>query len=105
MNQPDNESRMDRIERLLGETAEEFDQRHRAAMAEIEAQRVNIESLHCNIHELFEASQRRDKQIDALLKASQQDGEISAHWPVSPRLTSADLRIWREEASSRTAHE
>jgi hypothetical protein len=37
--------------------------------------RLNIESLHASVHELFEASQRHDAVISKLLLAAQQDGE------------------------------
>ena len=37
--------------------------------------RTHIESLHANMAQLFEQSQKHDAQIAALIKASQQDGE------------------------------
>ena len=41
----------------------------------LEALRVNIESLHASVHELYEASQRHDSQIAQLISAARQDGE------------------------------
>jgi len=41
----------------------------------IRALQVNIESLHGNIHELWESVQRHDEQIAQLIIASRQDGE------------------------------
>ena len=37
--------------------------------------RLNIESLHASVHELFEAVQRHDAQIAQLITAAKQDGE------------------------------
>ena len=52
-----------------------IDERIEALAASIDAQRVNIESLHSNVHELWEASQRHDRVIDKILVAVEQDGE------------------------------
>ena len=41
----------------------------------IEALRVNVDTLHANVHELFEASQRHDAQIAELITLARQDGE------------------------------
>jgi hypothetical protein len=41
----------------------------------IEALRINIESLHASVHELFEASQRHDGAIADLVTAAKLDGE------------------------------
>src|SRR6476619_8463497 len=76
------ESRLDRIERTLEETSREWDRRnreaidrHREAMAELEVQRVNIESLHAGASELNASGQRHEREIELLLAASRQDGE------------------------------
>jgi hypothetical protein len=39
-----------------------------------ETLRINIESLHSNVHELWEASQRHDAAITRLLALAEQDG-------------------------------
>ncbi len=37
--------------------------------------RLNSESLHTSVHELFEAVQRHDTQLAQLITAARQDGE------------------------------
>jgi hypothetical protein len=37
--------------------------------------RLNIESLHASVHELFEAAQRHDAHLAQLITVSRQDGE------------------------------
>lgn len=37
--------------------------------------RVNLESLHASVHELYETVQRHDAQIADLIRAAQHDGE------------------------------
>jgi septal ring factor EnvC (AmiA/AmiB activator) len=65
MSEPNgSESRLDRVQRML----DEF-------VAALQVQRVNIESLHANIHELVERSQWQDGRIAALIAAAQADGE------------------------------
>ena len=57
------ETRLDRIERILEALAERQQVQH-----------ANIESLHANIHELFESSQKHDSRIAALIAAVEADG-------------------------------
>jgi hypothetical protein len=37
--------------------------------------RLNIESLHASVHELYETVQRHDAQLAQLITAAKQDGE------------------------------
>ena len=65
MSQPNgNESRLDRIERLL----ESLAQRQ-------EVQHVNIESLHASASELHSASQNHEAALTQLVNAATRDGE------------------------------
>ncbi len=41
----------------------------------MDALRVNIESLHASVHELYGLAQRHDSAIAALIEAARQDGE------------------------------
>jgi hypothetical protein len=53
------ESRLDRVERMLEQLAAQ----HESSMAEILAQRVNIESLHASVSELYGTVQTMSRAI------------------------------------------
>jgi methyl-accepting chemotaxis protein len=64
-------SRLDRIERSI----ENLTEKHHEAMAEMDVQRVNIESLHSSLAEFHGIAQEQGRTADKLLAASQQDAE------------------------------